>query len=391
MSEIAYKIFKFFASLRLTVVTLSLALILVFVGTIAQVKLGLYTAQQDYFSSMLIFWGPKDAGWKIPVFPGGYLLGSILMLNLIAAHFDRWTPSRKKIGISIIHGGLVVLFLGQFATQLVQVESFMLIPEGGSSNYSVSDRRSEIYVVDASDPKVDKVVSIPDSVVAKRAKNGREISHPDLPFRIQVKDYMVNSNPKMSGSALSFERAPQVTAMDERDVPAAKIEVTVNGAKKAEWTLSNWFEQDFWGGIARQFGPAAGEGGPRKLELNGKTYLIGMRSHRHYKPFKLSLMDFKFDRYLGTGVAKNYSSDLILERPDTGEKREVHIRMNSPLRYGGETFYQGSFTKDEQATILQVVRNPGWLTPYVACVMVGTGLLVQFLGHLIGFSRKRSA
>ena len=115
-----------------------------------------------------------------------------------------------------------------------------------------------------------------------------------------------------------------------------------------------------------------------------------MRSQRFYKPFNLSLKDFKFDRYLGTGVAKNYSSDLILERPDTGEKREIHIRMNSPLRYGGETYYQGSFTPDESATILQVVRNPSWLTPYIACVMVSVGLLWQFLSHLFGFVRRRT-
>jgi len=36
-----------------------------------------------------------------------------------------------------------------------------------------------------------------------------------------------------------------------------------------------------------------------------------------------------------------------------------------------------------------VVRNPGWLTPYVGCAMVGAGLLIQFLYHLAGFVSKR--
>ena len=393
MSGFFYKVFKFFASLRLTVVTLTLALILVFVGTIAQVKLGLYTAQQDYFSSLFVHWGPKGAEWKIPVFPGGYLLGAVLLLNLIAAHFDRWTPSKKKIGISIIHAGLVVMFLGQFTTQLLQVESHMLIPEGGSSNYSQSDRRSELVVIDVSDPKKDRVVSIPDAVVAQRAKDGREIAHPDLPFALRVKGYMINTQPKFEGGEIKFERMPQATAMDDRDVPAVTVEVLAGGTKKAEWAVSNWLmEENLFSNIARGLGSrAAGLGGPREFEHDGKKYLIGMRSQRFYKPFKLSLKDFKFDRYLGTGVAKNYSSDLILERPETGEKREIHIRMNSPLRYGGETFYQGSFTPDERATILQVVRNPSWLTPYIACVMVSVGLLWQFLGHLIGFARRRTA
>ena len=42
-----------------------------------------------------------------------------------------------------------------------------------------------------------------------------------------------------------------------------------------------------------------------------------------------------------------------------------------------------------QATILQVVHNPSFIAPYVACVIVAVGLLVQFGYHLVGFSRQR--
>jgi len=34
------------------------------------------------------------------------------------------------------------------------------------------------------------------------------------------------------------------------------------------------------------------------------------------------------------------------------------------------------------------VRNPSWLTPYLSCALVGAGLLVQFLSHLLGFALK---
>ena len=40
-------------------------------------------------------------------------------------------------------------------------------------------------------------------------------------------------------------------------------------------------------------------------------------------------------------------------------------------------------------SVLQVVRNPGWLTPYIGCAMVGLGLAIQFLYHLVGFVTKR--
>ena len=49
--------------------------------------------------------------------------------------------------------------------------------------------------------------------------------------------------------------------------------------------------------------------------------------------------------------------------------------MNNPLRYDGETYYQSGFDRnDARVTILQVVRNPSWLTPYVACILVSLGL-----------------
>jgi hypothetical protein len=38
---------------------------------------------------------------------------------------------------------------------------------------------------------------------------------------------------------------------------------------------------------------------------------------------------------------------------------------------------------------LEVVTNPSWLTPYLAVIMVGLGLIIQFGMHLIGFATKR--
>ena len=63
--------------------------------------------------------------------------------------------------------------------------------------------------------------------------------------------------------------------------------------------------------------------------------------------------------------------------------------MNNPLRYGGYTFYQSGFDPDNQGSSLQVVRNPSWLTPYLACLIVGGGLLLQFLTHLIPFLKRK--
>jgi hypothetical protein len=64
--------------------------------------------------------------------------------------------------------------------------------------------------------------------------------------------------------------------------------------------------------------------------------------------------------------------------------------MNDPLRYRGFTFYQAGFDKNDKTTILQVVRNPAMLLPYIACGLVALGLVIQFSMHLFGFVKKRN-
>jgi ABC-type transport system involved in cytochrome c biogenesis permease subunit len=90
-------------------------------------------------------------------------------------------------------------------------------------------------------------------------------------------------------------------------------------------------------------------------------------------------------------MAKNFSSLVQLVDPAKGENREVKIWMNHPLRYAGETFFQSSFDKDtEKTTVLQVVRNPSWVFPYIACVVGAIGLCAHFGVNLAEFARRRA-
>ncbi|HEY1628822.1 MAG TPA: cytochrome c biogenesis protein ResB, partial [Tepidisphaeraceae bacterium] len=104
----------------------------------------------------------------------------------------------------------------------------------------------------------------------------------------------------------------------------------------------------------------------------------------------VQLLNFTHDRYLGTDVPKNFASDIRLIDPAHNVDRQVKVWMNHPLRYNGETFYQASFKPGDRTSILQVVRNPGWLIPYISCTMVGLGLLVHFGMHLMDFLRRRN-
>jgi hypothetical protein len=375
------RLINFFTSLRLTVVCLALGLVLVFAGTLAQVDLGLYKAQNEFFRSFFIYWGPKGAGWRIPVFPGGYLIGGVLLINLVASQFRRFTFTASKAGLWMVHVGLVLLLLGQLLTDLLSRESTLHLREGEARNYSETEREAELAVIDATDPDTDRVVAIPQSILASQ----KSIHPADLPFTIRVKQFFANSQvqdraadaaepPAATqglGPRATVKELPRVTEMDRRDVPSAVVEIVTPQGSLGTWLVSEFIEQ------------------PQSFTLNHRTYQLVQRPLRHYKPYTIQLLKFQHDVYPGTDIPRNFSSRILLQRPDTGEKREVLIHMNNPLRYAGETYYQSGFDPDNHGTILQVVHNPSWLTPYFSCVLVGLGLVVQFATHLLGFTFKR--
>ena len=141
LDQLLDRLIRFFTSMRLTVVCLALALVLVFWGTLAQVELGLYRAQNEFFRSFFIYWGPKGASWSIPVFPGGYLVGGVLLINLIASQIKRFSFTASKIGLWMVHVGLILLLLGQLLTDLLSRESTLHLREGEAKNYSVDRAR----------------------------------------------------------------------------------------------------------------------------------------------------------------------------------------------------------------------------------------------------------
>src|SRR6478609_8098326 len=106
------RLWKFLTSLRLTVVLLGFCILLVFVGTVAQADEGLYEAQARYFKHWFVF-GLSFFGNHIPLaLPGGYLLGTGLLINLLAAHIQRFQWTWKKAGIQLTHFGVILLLVG---------------------------------------------------------------------------------------------------------------------------------------------------------------------------------------------------------------------------------------------------------------------------------------
>ena len=173
---------------------------------------------------------------------------------------------------------------------------------------------------------------------------------------------------------------PRATAPDEQNVVTAAIEIipTDRASGAVQESLGTWLVSDALGA-------------PQKFSWMGNTWQLTMRPARYYKPYSVTLQKFTHEKYAGTEIPKNFASQIALIDPERSLNRDVLIYMNHPLRYRGETYYQAGFQKDDSATILQVVHNPSFLAPYVACVIVAAGLLVQFGYHLVGFARRRRA
>src|SRR5258706_8106648 len=128
----------FFTSLKLTVTLLAFAIVLVLVGTLAQADEGLYGAQAHYFKQWIVI-GANLFGHKVPLLlPGGYLIGVMLLFNLVCAPIYRVRLTTEKIGIQLAHAGVIVLLVGQLSTDLLSHEMQMHFTEGETRNYSDS-------------------------------------------------------------------------------------------------------------------------------------------------------------------------------------------------------------------------------------------------------------
>ncbi|MBI3410388.1 MAG: cytochrome c biogenesis protein ResB [Planctomycetes bacterium] len=385
---------KALASLRLTVALFALAIVLVFYGTWAQVDSGIWTVMSKYFRSYFVMIplhvvllrtiDPVPVG--IP-FPGGWLLGGLLLANLIAAHLTRFRVSWKRSGILILHGGLILLMIGELVTGLYAVEGNLTFVLGQTVNYIDHPLYPELAIMDESDPKVERGVVVP----VHYLDPDRPIANNELlPFDVETNQYMANSrmlkemdpagNPATAGVGLRrrVRDVPEGSGTDSDqkiDTPSAYITLKEKGTGRNLGTyLVSYLIQE-----------------PQWIESGGKKWNLSLRFKRTPCEFSMQLLKADHDKWPGTEKPKNYASTVRLVDPKRGEDREIRISMNSPLRESGLTFYQSGMQDLEgtRLSILQVVRNPGWWIPYASCTMVILGMLIHFGLNLTDFiSRK---
>lgn len=378
------------ASLKLTVVLFTLAMFLIFAGTLAQVDQGIWQVMRRYFRS---FWVLIELQLFVPEkvatvpgvipFPGGFLIGGLLLANLVAAHVARFKYSWKRVGIVVLHLGVILMLVSEVVTAVLAEEGSMSISEGGYANYVEDIREVELAIIDASHPQHDEVVVIPESILKRQHS---VIRHERLPFEINVEHWMANSQvfgPAMAppgsqpeatvgfGQRLVAQEVPEISGVEEQmaNAPSAYLTITHEGKGLGRWLASWWLN-------------------PQPIRVGDQTYFMRLRFKRTYKPYTIHLIDFRHDRFTGTNKPRNFSSLVRVVNPARHDDREVLIYMNHPMRYEGETFYQASFEKGDTGTVLQVVRNPGWLIPYISCALIAVGMTTHFGTHLLRFAKR---
>lgn len=374
-------------------------MMMVFFGTLAQVEFGVYEVQRRYFESFFVAWAyPRQwflgdvLYWLMLPMPGGYLLAGLLLINLVCAHFRYFVAKWSKVGIVLIHVGVMLLIVSGVATSFFQEESQMELIKDEEKRYSQSMRENEFVLIDVTDvakggePKVYKALE-------KALKGKKRVRLEGTPFSLKVEKFYPNAdlglrslNPEVKEKSLATHGAgvkmdivvfPKPVTYREDEVNGATAYVTVRDEDEGEvigtWLVSTIIDEKF---------------PPQKLSHEGRDYEIALRFKRTEFPFSLKLLEFKHDKYPGTEIARNFSSLVAIEEVGKAE-RPVLIYMNNPLRYGGYTFYQASYREENGGSVLQVVKNPAWMLPYGAVWLIGLGLLVHFMVHLMRYLRHR--
>ncbi|HEY2252338.1 MAG TPA: hypothetical protein VGH74_14795, partial [Planctomycetaceae bacterium] len=116
-------VLKFLASLKITVVLFAMAIFIVFAGTLAQTRHDIWDVVHTYFRAPLV-WIPLQIFFPKSFFPnmpavageipflGGWAIGALMAINLLAAHLVRFKAqakgSRLFLGLGVIGAGCLI-------------------------------------------------------------------------------------------------------------------------------------------------------------------------------------------------------------------------------------------------------------------------------------------
>ncbi len=169
--------------------------------------------------------------------------------------------------------------------------------------------------------------------------------------------------------AAGIQEIKAVNPKEETTEQSAFIFKLAGGQETAYITL--------WDKEAEKSAKASGIAGGKTVEVTYGARIIEL-------PFTIKLKDFILERYPGSNSPSGYKSDVVLIDKSAGIERPFMIFMNNILKYKGYRFYQSSFDRDEQGTILSVNHDmAGMMVSY-------TGYALLFLFIILSLLNKNS-
>ncbi len=311
--------------------------ILTVAGTWAQRDVGLYLAQERYFTAWFLWFG------QTPLLPGGRLTLSITGLNLLAVLFTR--RSARSPGLFILHAGTLALLAGCMLGGALRQEGSLALAEGESGDEMRSWRHHELAIL-VDGPEHDRLVRVGEGLLHQ----GGTIAQAELPLTLTVVDHQANCRPRLGGGLDPLLPEKEV----ERNAPGVVLRLP-DGSQVAVC-----------------------ENGP-VVEL-APGVRAGVRRMGTAMPFTTELVHFTRENHPGTGMARRFSSEVLVH--EAGSSRRVIISMNRPLRIGPWTLYQSSYIEapdGSMTSVLSVVRDRFSLSPYVASSIMLLGLLLHIV------------
>ncbi len=329
-------------------------LVLLTLGTLSQRYIGLYHSEKLFFGSFILWLG------FVPL-PGAYATLCFLSAGLTAKLVLKSPMRRRTLGTVITHASVLMLLLGGLVSALTREEGYITIfPQEVVSFVSDYHEREVTVIKDGKEYQV-----IPYTALQEQDK----LPLKDAPFTVNIKQkcYPCTAEPLGEADLGAYGMAAAMELKDAQPGPddalnRAGAMVEIVGVSKEQAGRYIIFES-----LAE----------PPVIKAGGSEYKLLMRAAKRSLPFSVQLIGFEQENHPGTVMAREYRSGIQIKDGELQWKETVS--MNQPMRYRGYTIYQSSFVDDgeKKASVLAVVKNAGWVFPYISVTLLSIGLLLH--------------
>lgn len=391
------------ASYRLSVATLGGLFVISWLGTVAQVELGLFRAQKIYFESWFLTERFGLFGdWRLAVpLPGGQLLMSLLAVNLLVGglvrvgqRYAKATGVRRGILLSLLatHLGVVMLLAAGIVKLHASDNGHVTLYEGESTSEFVSFHEWEIAIHDASQKEDVEEWIVPESSFVDLEKGSRRFETPELPFDLVLERF-----------------APNARVLPEGQQDGVAVSA-VDGWVLVPQEMENQHERNLAGILARIQPRSEGRTSnailsgwarfPHTFQADGRDWAISLRRRRFDLPGEIELVDFYRELHPRTGMASVFRSDVLWREADGagGESEDaIRIAMNEPLRRDGLALFQANWGPQDDPDAarlysqLEVTRNPSDHWPTASVIVIGVAMTFALALKFRQWLRQQSA